>query len=213
MVVQGLPVDQPEEILLRAARDLAHLDLVVLIDSARRAGHLDPQRMADVLASRRPGTRALAAAYAASEARAESAGETWLRVFHRVMEVHVEPQAELVDGQGRVVARADLLVVGTRELREYDGAGHRTAYQHRSDLRRDRALLELGYVRRGYTIDDLLNHPAHMMQELDRLLARRSRPQRLHRWRCLVEASTYSEAGRARLLNRWRRSMGVTDWS
>src|SRR5262249_40543152 len=31
----GLPVDQPEEVLLRAARDLAHIDLVILMDSAR----------------------------------------------------------------------------------------------------------------------------------------------------------------------------------
>jgi very-short-patch-repair endonuclease len=212
-IVHGLPIDEPEEILLRAARDLAHLDLVVLIDSARAAGHLDPHRMAAVLASRRPGTRALAAAHAVSDGRAESAGETWLRVFHRVMDVDVEPQVELLDGAGRVFARADLLVVGTRQLHEYDGAGHRSASQHRADLRRERVLLQFGYVRRGYTLDDLLNHAAVMMQELDRLVGRRSRVDRLHRWRRMVEASTYSDAGRARLLNRWRRSMGVTDWS
>ena len=36
---------------LRAARDLGHLDLLVLIDSARRFGHLRPERLAAILAS------------------------------------------------------------------------------------------------------------------------------------------------------------------
>ncbi len=36
------PIDTAEEILLRAARDLGVLDLVILIDSALELGHLDP---------------------------------------------------------------------------------------------------------------------------------------------------------------------------
>jgi hypothetical protein len=211
--VQGLPVDSAEEILLRAARDLAHVDLVILIDSARALGHVDPERMRNVLSSHRPGTRALAAAYAVSDPRSESAGETVLRIFHRVMEVDAEPQVELHDSGGRVIARADLLVCGTREIHEYDGAGHRSQSQHRSDLRRERALTQASYVRRGYSLDDLLNHPAVVMHELDRVLRRSHRPERLRRWRRIVELSTYSGPGRDRLLNRWRRSMGVADWS
>ncbi len=39
--VDGLPVDASEEILLRAARDLGLLDLLVLVDSARRMGDVD----------------------------------------------------------------------------------------------------------------------------------------------------------------------------
>jgi hypothetical protein len=211
--VQGLPVDTPEEMLLRAARDLGHLDLVVLLDSARALGHVDPERMAAVLASRRPGTRALAAAYTASDARSESSGETILRIFHRVMGVDVVPQVDLVDEDGRVIARADLLVTDTRDVHEYDGAGHRSPGQHRSDLRRERALAQARYVRRGYTLDDLLNHAAAAMHELDRALQRGHRPHRLRRWRNLVDHSTYSSAGQERLLNRWRRPMGVTDWA
>lgn len=211
--VRGLPVDAPEEILLRAARDLGHLDLVVLIDSARAKGHLDPERMTAILASRRPGTRALAAAYAASDPRAESSGETLLRLFHRVMEVRVEPQVDLRDARGRIIGRADLLVCGRRDVHEYDGAAHRSRWQHGSDLRRDRALVQAGYVRRGYTLDDLMNHPAPVMHELDGVLQRSHRPDRLRRWRRINEESTYSLAGRARLHNRWRRSMGVLDRS
>jgi hypothetical protein len=211
--VQGLSVDAPEEILLRAARDLGHLDLVVMIDSARALGHLDPQRMSAVLSSRRPGTRALAAAYAASDPRSESSGETLLRVFHHVMDVEVVPQVDLVDDQGGVIGRADLMVSGTTDVHEYDGAGHRSQRQHGIDLRRERALSQAGYVRRGFTLDDLLNHAAAVMHELDRFMARRHRAHRLHRWRRMVDHSAYSEAGRQRLVNRWRRSMGVTDWS
>ncbi len=210
---QGLPVDAPEEILLRAARDLGHLDLVVLVDSARALGHIDRDRMAVVLASRRPGTRALAAAYSVSDPRAESAGETVLRIFHRVMDIDAVPQVDLLDEAGKVIGRADLLVTGTTAVHEYDGAGHRSPAQHRSDLRRDRALAQAGYVRRGYTLDDLLNHAAAVMHELDRALQRGHRPLRLRRWRTVVDQSAYSRAGQERLLNRWRRSMGVTDWS
>lgn len=211
--VHGLPVDEAEEILLRAARDLGHLDLVVLVDSARRLGHVDHARMTSLLASRRPGTRALAAAYAASDPRSESAGETVLRAFHQAMDVDVVPQAELHAGDGRVIGRADLLVAGTRDVHEYDGAGHRSQDQHRSDLRRERALTRSGYTRRGYTLDDLLNHPAIVMHELDNAVRRAHRSGRLRRWRRRVETSTYSESGRARLFNRWRRSMGLNDWS
>lgn len=208
-----LPVDQPEEILLRAARDLGHLDLVVMIDSARASGDLDPDRMAALLRSRRPGTRPLAAAYHASDVRAESAGETILRRFHDVLGIPVEPQAVLRDSSDHVLGRADLLLCGRRDVHEYDGAGHRTVGQHRSDLRRDRRLAQASYSRRGFTLDDLVNHAAVTMHELDRLLGREHRPGRLRSWHRMIEQSLYSETGRQRVLNRWRRAMGVVDWS
>ena len=144
---------------------------------------------------------------------AESGGETVLRIFHRVMEIDVEPQVDLKGPDGRIIARADLLVKGTRMLHEYDGSGHRSMSQQRLDLRRERALHQAGYVRRGYVLDDLINHAAVSMHELDRALGRRHRTVRVSRWRRMVEESTYAEPGRLRLLNRWRRSMGVTDWS
>jgi hypothetical protein len=211
--VRGLPVDSTEEILLRAARDLSQVDLVVMIDSARSQGDVDADRMAAVLASGRPGTRALAAAYAASDPRSESAGETVLRLFHRAIDVAVDSQVDLRDPHGRILGRADLVVRGIGHLHEYDGAGHRDARQHRSDLRRERALSQAGYLRRGYTLDDLLNHGGSVMHEIDRALIRPHRPHRLQRWRRMVDVSAYSPAGRDRLMNRWRRSMGVVDWA
>lgn len=211
--VEGLPIESAEESLLRAARDLGHLDLVVMIDSALAVGDIDPSRMDAVLASGRPGVRALRAAYGAAHHRAESGGETLLRLFHRAMDVPVEPQVDVRDERGRLIGRADLAVIGTHSVHEYDGAGHREKTQHRSDLRRDRRFADSTYVRRGYTLDDLLNHPAVMMHELDRLLGRPHHAVRLRRWRHQVEQSLISEPGRARLLNRWHRQMGVVDWA
>jgi hypothetical protein len=213
VVGAGIPVDWAEEILLRCARDLGHLDLVAMLDSAIASGDVDRHRMEKILASRRPGVRALGAAWAAADPRAESGGETLLRLFHSAMQVPVEPQVDVVDGSGHYVGRADLLVTGTVNIHEYDGAGHRDKRQHRADLRRERRLAGTPYVRRGFTLDDLLNHPGVTMHELDRMLGRSHQQRRLQRWRRLVDHSMYSPEGRSRLMNRWRREMGVVDWS
>ncbi|WP_166138405.1 hypothetical protein [Nocardioides ochotonae] len=209
----GLPVDAPEEILLRAARDLGVLDLVIMIDSALAAGDLDPDRMQALLSSGRPGVRVARTAYDLATARCESAGETVLRLFHQQMEVQVEPQVDLYDAAGTFLGRADLLVSALGAVHEYDGAGHRRAAQHRADLRRERGWSGTGYQRRGFTLDDLLNHPAIVMHELDRALGRAHDPRRVVRWRRLVANSLYDEQGRSRTLNRWRRAMGFDDWS
>ena len=132
-------------------------------------------------------------------------------MFHVALEIAVEPQAVLRDDHGRRLGRADLLLVGTREVHEYDGAHHRDGRQQQVDLRRERAL-GTSYRRRGFTLDDLLNHPAAVMHELDRVLDRQHDPARLRRWGALVAGSLYSEAGRQRLLNRWQRAVGVVDW-
>jgi hypothetical protein len=213
VVRQGLPVDRPEEVLLRCARDLGHLDLAIIIESALRSGDIDQDRMEALLATRRPGVAALRAAYRAATGRPESAGEVVLVKFHELMDVPVECQVDCFDDDGTLIGRADLLVVGTRQVHEYDGAGHRDVAQHRKDLRRDRRWASSSYVRRGYTLDDLLNHAGTVMHELDRLLGRPHDPERLRRWRRLVSASLYSEEGRARVMNRWRREMGVVDWA
>ncbi|MBZ5739872.1 hypothetical protein [Nocardioides mangrovi] len=209
----GLPIDDPLEILLRAARDLSLLDMVVLVDSARRKGDVDPARMEALLDSRRPGVVMLREAWRRSSGQSESAGESLLQQFHHVLEIPFEPQSEICDREGRVVARADLLITGTRFLHEYDGAYHRSGPQHRNDLRRERDLASTSYVRKGYVLDDLLNHPAAVMQEMDQALGRVPDLRRLRRWKRLVDNSLYSEAGRERVLNRWRRSGAIVDWS
>jgi hypothetical protein len=212
-VAQGLPVDSSEEILLRAARDLGVLDLVIMIDAALAARDLDADRMEEILSSKRPGVVRLRAAWKLSDRRAQSAGETLLRVFHEVMEIGVQPQARIHDDGGRLIGVVDLLLVGTHFVHEYDGAVHRSGKAHTVDLRRERGWSNTPYRRRGYTLDDLLNHALVVMHELDRLLGRPHRLRRIERWRTLADESLYGASGRARVRNRWRRAVGVIEWS
>lgn len=211
--VGGLPVESPEEILLRCARDLGVLDLLIMVDSALSLGQLDPGALQTILASGRPGVTRLRKAWGLADARSESSGESLLRAFHVTMDVPVVSQVEIHDDEGRFLGRGDLRVVGTDLIHEYDGAGHRGKDQQRSDLRRERGWAATPYRRNGFTLDDLLNHAAVVMHELDRLLDRPHRPDRLERWRVLVAESLYSATGRARVMNRWKRRMGVVEWS
>lgn len=211
-MVDGHPVEPAEEVLLRAARDLGTLDLLIMVDSARHLGHVDLATMETLLTSSRPGVRNLRVAWDLSNRRAESGGESILRLFDLTLGVPVEPQVELFDEVGNTVGVVDLHVRGTAFVHEYDGAHHREGQQQRTDLRRDRALSRAGYQRRGVTLDDLLNHAGVLMHEFDRDLQRPHAPRHLAAWRRLVAQSLYSEEGRRRVLNRWQRAMGVTDW-
>ena len=199
----GLPVEEPGEILLRAARDLAHLDLVAMVDSARRRQDVDEAAIDRVLSSSRPGVVALRKAWEESTGRCESAWESHLYSFHRAVGVKVEPQVNLYDGEGRFVGRADLLIVGTPFVQEYDGGVHRSLFVHRRDLRRERRFAGSPYRRRGYTAADLVHGDEQMLKEIDEMLGRPHDPTRLTRWRALVAASCLSATGRARLSNRW----------
>lgn len=208
-----LPVDSAEEILLRCARDLGHIDLVILVVSALRAADIELDAMRQLLLSRRPGVVRLRAAWNDANAKLESVGEVVLYLFHRAIDVPVEPQVPIHDDAGVLLGVVDLLVIGTRHVHEYDGAGHRDKLQHRTDLRRERGWAGTEYVRRGYTLDDLLNHAGVVMHEIDRALDRPHDSRRLQRWRALVDGSMYSEPGRERVMNRWHRIMGIVDWS
>ena len=111
------------------------------------------------------------------------------------------------------MGKADLLVIGTDFVHEYDGEVHRNkvAAPHRPAP--GAGLGRHDYVRRGYTLDDLLNHPVVMMHEIDRALGRPHKLRRMQRWRRLVDNSLYSEAGRRASAEPLARAMGVFDWS
>jgi hypothetical protein len=213
VLCHGLPVEAAEEILLRAARDLSLLDVLILLESALRLGHIDQDRMTALLASRRPGVRMLREAWRRATGKSDSGGETVLQAFHFVMEVPFRPQAELYDDSGRLIARADIHVLGTNYLHEYDGAHHRRKDQQAVDLRRARGLAASSYVRKGFVLDDLINHPVVLMHEIDDVLGRPHDLGRLRRWRRLVDNSMYSDVGRDRVMNRWRRLGGIVDWT
>jgi very-short-patch-repair endonuclease len=213
--VPGLrfPVDRPEEILLRASRDLGVLDVLIMLDDALRKQHVTRASVAELVTSGRPGVRVLGKALQLADPKSESAGETVLRMFLQAIDVAVDSQAELHDEHGQFVGRGDFVVKRTRKLFEFDGDVHRDMRQHRGDLRRDRRLVGAAYERSGFSLDDLLNHPAPTMHEIDRLLERPHVSSRLTRWRRLVSGSLYAPDSRQRVMNRWRRAMGVTDWS
>ena len=212
-MARGLPVDEPAEILLRAARDLGDVDLAIMLDSAVRLGHVHGKAMDTVLRSKRPGCRRLQRVWNARDPGAESAGETVLRWFHDAMNIRTSWQVMFFVAEDRFVCRADLQVVGTNYLHEYDGAVHRTGTAQRSDLRRERRLAATPYVRRAFTLDELVNHPAVIMHELDRLLDRTHQDRRLRAWRALIDDSFYSETGRSRVMNRWYRSTTPVEWA
>src|SRR5262245_12138511 len=77
----GLPIDSPEEILLRAARDLGLLDLLIMLESALAKGHIDHDRMVLLLQSCRPGVPILREAWRRATGKSESPGETLLQQF------------------------------------------------------------------------------------------------------------------------------------
>jgi hypothetical protein len=188
------------------------LDLLIMLESALALGDVDHQRMETLLASTRPGVRMLREVWRRATGKSESPGETIMQQFHLVMEVPFEAQAELYDEAGNFVARGDILITGTVFVHEYDGEHHRDKDQQKADLRRGRGLAGTSYVRKGFVLDDLLNHPIVMMHELDRALGRPHDIRRLQCWRQLVDNSLYSPVGRERIMNRWRRQRGIVDW-
>lgn len=195
VAVAGVRVATVAEVILSAARFLPFLDLVVLIDSALHLGKVTLDELTVVASRRRRGVRSLRAALPYAESRSESAWETLLRLLHVVCGVDVEPQVELFDEYGAFVARADLHVVGTVLIQEYDGAQHREQTEQVRDLRRSGRLADIGVVRRGYTATDVLRHAHAILAAADKALGR-SRSTSPSPWLAVVANSLYVPAGR-----------------
>jgi very-short-patch-repair endonuclease len=189
-LLDGLPVATAAETLLACARDLDVLDLVPLADSALHLGHCTVDELAAVARQRRRGAPRLRQVLLLLDGRSESAWESLLRLLHHAAGVEVEPQRRIEDDAGRFVARADLWVVGTRRLHEYDGEVHRERGTHRVDLARDRRLVEDGWQRLGWTAAEVLQG-GPVITSLDALLGRPWRSSRLRGWRSWVAASSW----------------------
>ena len=205
--LRGLAVASPAETLLACARDLALLDLVVLVDSALHSGDCSLDRLCDLARQPRRGAPRLRQAVRFADARSESAGESLLRVLHAVCGVPVEPQLVIQDDEGYVVARADLRILGTRRLPEYDGAYHRDAAQYERDRARDRRLRALGWDPYSYSAITVFRTPSVILRDAECALGREHDPDRLDRWREIFAESSYSAAGKLRL----RRALGIPE--
>jgi len=121
--------------------------------------------------------------------------------------VPVEPQLVIQDEHGFTAARADLRVIWTRRLPEYDGAYHRDAAQYERDRGRDRRLRTLGWDPYSYSAITVFHTPGVILRDADDALDRAHDPGQLDRWRELWTQSSYSAAGELRL----RRRLGLLD--
>lgn len=202
-LVDSVRLATPAETVLACARDLSVLDLVPLGDSALRLDHCTIEELTAVAAQRRRGAPALRAALPFLDRRSESAWESIMRVLHVAAEIKVEPQHEIYDDRGVFVARADLWLVGTRRIHEYDGEVHREVETHRDDLDRDRRLLGIDWQRCGWTSLEVLRGGHTIIASADTALGRTWESQRLVAWRALVSDSFWGSAGRTRAAARW----------
>jgi very-short-patch-repair endonuclease len=85
-------------------------------------------------------------------------------------------QLEVVDSQGRFIARLDFAVEELKLGIEIDGWAHHSSPQARNlDSRRDRRLAALGWVIVRFTTDDVRRSPHRMTAELAAVLEQRLR--------------------------------------
>ncbi|WP_127480092.1 hypothetical protein [Nocardioides pantholopis] len=207
-LVDGIRLALPGETLLACARDLGLVDLVVLVDCVLQRREASYAELARVARQHRRGAPRLREALALADGRAESPWETLLRLLHVVSGIGVEPQRVLRDEDGAFVARADLLLTGSRVLHEYDGAQHLERAEQRRDLERDRRLERAGYRRHGYTREDVLHQGVLILRDADAAVGRPHDPGRITRWHDLLRESLFTPAGTARFRARLGRAAG-----
>lgn len=202
VIVDGLQLDSVVDTLLVAARHLAFLDLVVMIDSALHAKACTRDEIERVARMRRKGAQPLRHALAHADARSESAYETLLRLLLRLAGYQVEPQHKVLDEGDDEVARIDLWFVGTRSAAEYDGKDHLPKEAQESDLARVRRLIALGWDRRGYVSKDLIRKAAGVLRDAEQITGRAPRTGALLEWHRLLAESCYTPPGRVALAAR-----------
>ena len=201
-VVEGLRLASDREIVLACARDLGLLDLVVMLDSVLAAQAELRGPLEELAATARRGAPRLRRALELCDPRAESPWETMLRVLLVVSGHLVRPQHQVLDPSGAPVVRADLWLVGTTTLMEYDGDVHQPRAQQVRDLRRLRRLHRDGgpeWVRHGYTSEDVVGRAVGILRDADDAVGRLHDPARVRAWHDLLRDSARTPAGCERL--------------
>ncbi|HET6561667.1 MAG TPA: hypothetical protein VFG72_07310 [Marmoricola sp.] len=201
-LLEDLRVDPPEQVLLSCARHLSVVDLVVLVDAALHSGVTTTEALATAARPRRRGAPMLRKALGLADGRSESAWETLLRLLHGACGIEVEPQHRLRDESGTEVARADLWLVGTNALHEYDGGEHLKRRRQRSDLARGRRIGNVQWVRRGYTSVEVLHQAVGILRDADLSLGREHDPARVRQWHALLAESLFTPSGQVQFLHR-----------
>lgn len=197
------------ETLLACARWLSLIDMVVLIDCALHRGESTVREIEAVLRPRRPGAAPLRRALAFADGSSESVYETLLRLLHVLCGIDVEPQYVVADEEGVIVARADLRIVGTNALHEYDGDEHEQAPRRVRDRRRDRDIERAAHVRRGYTAGDVLHRSGSVLRDAERSLGLAHDPGRIRPWLAQLRKSLFAPSGQAEFVRRVNPSLPV----
>lgn len=168
--IDGVRCASVAETLLACARWLCLIDGVVLVDCVLHRELCSIAEVEEVCRPRRPGAARLLKALSLADERSESPYETLLRLLHVSCGAEVQPQLELRDEAGVAFGRADLWLVGTTSIHEYDGDEHEKWQRRVKDRRRDRRIDKMGKVRRGYTAGDILQRPVTLLEDIDRAL-------------------------------------------
>lgn len=172
--VDGLRTTSP----LRTAYDLARrgnlVSRVVALDALARVGGFHPDEVLDV-ARRHPrarGNAGVAEAVGLADAGAGSPMETRLRlVIVRSGLPRPRVQVPVQDESARTAFWLDLGYPDQGIGVEYDGLGHTDPTAVVRDIARHTALLALGWRVYRYTRDDVLHHPARIVDQIRRALA------------------------------------------
>ncbi len=170
--VDGLPLASP----VRTAWDAATLtparNALATIDGLLHRNVLTQQRLLDHLISR-AGTWGVARArpvFELADGRSESPAESWTRwLLHRASFPPSVLQFDVLDEQGRFVARVDFAWPTSKVALEYDGSYHADPLQQAADKRRDAALIREGWTVIHMTSSDL-HDPTRVLMSLRALL-------------------------------------------
>ncbi|GAA3519918.1 hypothetical protein GCM10022234_14450 [Aeromicrobium panaciterrae] len=203
--VDGVPVASAAWTIVELAEHFALLDLVAVIDSALHLRHTTVDQIRATMRKGRRGVRVLRRALDLVDGRSESWWESMLRLLHVLSGFAVEPQYVVRNRAGVEVARADLKLLHSNRIAEYDGADHRDRLQHQRDLRREKALAREGLERYGYVATELLNTPAMIVRDAEAARGLPHFPARMQRWHDEARLATISFAGQAALRRRLKR--------
>jgi Transcriptional regulator, AbiEi antitoxin len=178
--LDGVRTIIPARAVIETVRATNRQVAVSVVDQALRLRIVTPPQLMDALTpfARRSGIRRAAWAVQFGDGRAESVGESWLRVLMAELGLPAPvPQAEIRDENGILVARVDFLFEQYGVIVEFDGAvkygdGGRDALIAEK-MREDR-LRDLGYqVVRVCWAD--LTQPAALLARIRRAIARSAR--------------------------------------
>ncbi len=170
---QSVPCLRPVRAVADLLRMLPLVEAVVVADAAQHSSLTDVRALQEELRAH-AGLRGVVQARRAleqSDPRAESPPESRLRLALRGAGLVPVPQFEVLDAQGRLVARVDLALPESRLALEHDGkAVHDRADAFVADRRRQNALVAAGWTVLRFTAPDLRHGAAPAVAQVLGLL-------------------------------------------